>query len=148
MSGFGSGLGYSPQSFAFSCTRLHHNKKDQDDDRDNNAIEKLFDKSITSSNMADISKTFKSLSEFYYGLGFQKEAKIVNKLGAELGLFMSKWQNGFYDYNFYFPDLTAKPTWEINELDDVGVALKVLKKVCFFKSLQNFINNITNFILS
>ena len=98
--------------------------------------------------MADISKTFKSLSEFYYGLGFQKEAQLVNKLGAELGLFMSKWQKGFYDYNFYFPDLTAKPTWEINELDDVGVALKVLKKVCFFKSLQNFINNKTNFILS
>ena len=106
---------------------LHLTKKDKEvDDRHHETIEKLFDKSITSSNMADISKTFKTLSESYYGLGFQKEAQIVNKLGAELGLFMSKWQKGFYDYNFYFPDLTAKPTWEINELDDVGVALKVL----------------------
>ena len=106
---------------------LHLTKKDKDDQY-HETIERLFDKSITSSNMADISKTFKTLSESYYGLGFQKEAQIVNKLGAELGLFMSKWQKGFYDYNFYFPDLTAKPTWEINELDDVGVALKVFMR--------------------
>ena len=39
---------------------------------------------------------------------------------------MSEWQRGFYDYQFFFPGLTAKPIWLLNELGDVGESLGMI----------------------
>ena len=89
-------------------------------------VDALFQTPLKTSMINDISKSFKHLSESYYQSGFKKEAEEINNIGAELGLFMSKWQKGMYDNKYYFPRLTAKPIWNLEDLENVGQSLKSL----------------------
>ena len=128
---FSKTTGYTDQSIAYRS-----------------AIDALFEKSITTSTFGEISKDFKNLAESYHNSGFEKEARGVNKLGSELGLFMSEWQRGFYDYQFFFPGLTAKPIWLLNELGDVGGSLGMISHkmsiMTYFEQIEHILKYFYN----
>ena len=77
----------------------------------------------------EVSKSIKSLSDFYEQFGYTEEASFFHQIGAQLGIFPSKWQRQLYDNNYYISGLTSRPVWKLQELPkSVGDPLKEISK--------------------
>ena len=84
---------------------------------------------LRSYTLTEVSQSVKSLSDFYEEFGFTEEASFFHQIGAQLGIFPSKWQRQLYDNNFYISGLTSRPIWKLSKLPrSVSDPLKEISK--------------------
>jgi aspartate beta-hydroxylase len=79
---------------------------------------------IKSSALSETAKAFNDLAEAYQRSGHSDEASFVFETGAQMGLFMSRWQRAPFDNEFYLLGLTSRPLWSLEDLGPVGQQLK------------------------